>query len=41
MSKYDSVDKRVKWELLSYMLECCQGIPGVQGLSSRVRTVCV
>lgn len=31
MSKYDSVDKRVKWELLSYMLECCQGIPGVQG----------
>ena len=31
MSKYDSVDANVKYELLSYMLECCQGIPGVQG----------
>lgn len=31
MSKYDSVDSSVKYELLSYMLECCQGIPDVQG----------
>ena len=31
MSKYDSVDANVKYELLSYMLECCQDIPGVQG----------
>ena len=31
MSKYDSVDASIKYELLSYMLECCQGIPGVQG----------
>lgn len=31
MSKYTAVDANVKYELLSYMLECCQGIPGVQG----------
>lgn len=31
MSKYDSVDASIKYELLSYMLECCHNIPGVQG----------
>ena len=31
MSKYTAVDAGVKYELLRYMLECCQGIPGVQG----------